>query len=102
MNGTEVFLGVVMGGKFHQLEPAPRFPGDRRFTSMPVQESVPPESRELNFHEYEGSVIMIRGRNNGGWVYSAEVVDKAGPILTAVVQRIFGQTSQTPPAKLVA
>jgi hypothetical protein len=30
--------------------------------------------------------------NGGGWIYLAEVSEQAGPILTAVVQRVFGQT----------
>jgi hypothetical protein len=34
---------------------------------------------------------MIRGHDGGGWIYSAEVIDEAGSILTAVVQRVFGK-----------
>ena len=34
---------------------------------------------------YEGRAIMVQGHDGGGWVYSAQVVDHAGPILTAVV-----------------
>lgn len=59
-----------------------------------MQESVPPETEELNLTEYEGKAIMARGHNSGGWIYSAEVIDQADPILTAVVQQVFGQASE--------
>lgn len=36
---------------------------------------------------------MVRGHDGGGWIYSAEVIDQVGPILTAVVQKVCGQPS---------
>jgi hypothetical protein len=90
---SEHFLGVVTNGKFQQLMPDPDSTAGKRFTSIEPQQSVLPKDRELKFDEYEGSAIMIQGHDHGDWVYSAEVIDKAGPILTAVVQRIFGQAS---------
>lgn len=52
-----------------------------------------PESAELDLTPYEGKAVMVSGRDGGaGWVYSAQVVDEAGPILTAVVYQVFGQT----------
>ena len=53
-----------------------------------------PERAELDLTEYEGQAIMVRGLNAGGWVYSAAVIDQAGPILTAVVQQVFGQPAE--------
>jgi len=59
---------------------------------MAVQESRPPESAELDFAEYEGSAVLIRGHGDSGWVYSAKVIDQATPIVTELVQRVFGTT----------
>jgi hypothetical protein len=56
-----------------------------------MQESVPPETGELDLTQYEGSVIAIQGHDGGGWIYSAGVIDTAGPIVTALALQIFGQ-----------
>jgi hypothetical protein len=53
--------------------------------------SVPPETAELDLSVYEGKAIMVHGHDGGGWIYSAMVIDQAGPILTAVVRKVFGQ-----------
>ena len=53
--------------------------------------SVPPETGELDLTQYEGSAIAIQGHDGGGWVYSAKVIDKGGPIVTALVLQVFGR-----------
>jgi hypothetical protein len=58
-----------------------------------MQEARPPETGELDLSPYEGSAILVRGRDSGGWIYSAEVIDHASPILTLVVRRVFGSES---------
>lgn len=82
-------------GEYALLAPSPG-PIDVpiRLTGISMQESVPPESEELDLTEYEGKAIMVRGHSSGGWIYSAAVIDQAGPILTAVVQQMFGQASE--------
>ena len=92
MNGNSQFLGIVTDGSFKSLLPAIT-PGTR-LTAIALQEAMPPEARELNLTEYEGQAIMVRGHDGGGWIYSAEVIDVAGPILTAVVQQVFGETAK--------
>jgi hypothetical protein len=62
-------------------------------TRIQMQEARPPETEELNLTEHEGQAIMVRGHDGGGWIYSAEVIDQAGPILTMVVQQVFGPAS---------
>ena len=86
MNGNDLFLGIVQDGKFHSLSPKT---ASDRLTNIQMQEARSPESGELDMTEYEGSAIMVRGHDGGGWIYSAEIVDKAGPILTAVVREVF-------------
>ncbi len=34
---------------------------------------------------------MVRGYESSKWIYSAEVVDQVGPILAAVVEKLFGK-----------
>ena len=94
MNGNEQFLGIVKLGKFSILTPGRLAGSSARLTGIPMQAAVAPESREINLSQYEERALLIRGHCSGDWIYSAEVVDQAGPILTAVVQQIFGQGSE--------
>ncbi len=87
MNGDDQFLGIVHGGQFTPLIPAQ--PGPVRLTTIPMQTGQSPESAELDSTEYEGRAIMVQGHDGGGWIYSASVIDQAGPILTAVVKAVF-------------
>lgn len=83
------FLGMVENGKFQLLLPENLVGASFRLTSVRIQEAVSPESREINLVEYEGEAIMIQGLESGGWIYSAELIDEAGPILTILVQKLF-------------
>jgi hypothetical protein len=39
---------------------------------------------------------MVWSQGSGaGWRYDAKIIDQAGPILTALALRIFGQDNQT-------
>ena len=87
MNGERLFLGIVQSGTFEQLMPDAS--GPTKFTSIEPQEARAPESGELELADYEGRAVMIRGVDQSGWIFSAEVVDQAGPILTIVVQEMF-------------
>jgi hypothetical protein len=64
-----------------------------RLTRAAMQASFPPEHEELDLTEYEGKAIMICGHGSGGeWVWSTEVTDVAGPILTETVRKFFAVT----------
>jgi hypothetical protein len=91
MNGNDQLLGIVQDGAFELLSPYHAPGGSARLTAISMQESVPPETAELDLSVYEGKAIMVRGHDGGGWIYSAVVIDQAGPILTAVVRKVFGQ-----------
>ncbi len=99
MEGNGWFLGIVREKRFELLTPYHAPAGSVRLTAIAMQESLPPESGELDLSEYEGKAIMVRGHDGGGWIYSAEVVDQAGPILTAVVWKVFGQEDNAPGAE---
>ncbi len=83
------FLGIVQRGRFKPLAAERDTAESLRLTSVPVQAGQPPESGELPLAEYEGSAILVRGMDDGEWIYSAVVVEQAGLILTAVVQQAF-------------
>lgn len=89
MNKDGKFLGMVENGKFQLLLPENLAGVSFRLTSVRIQEAVSPESREINLIEYEGEAIMIQGLENGEWIYSAELIDEAGPILTILVRKLF-------------
>jgi hypothetical protein len=56
-----------------------------------MQESMPPEAQEISVKKHEGKAIMVKGRYGGGWIYSTEMIDIAGPILSALVQKVFSK-----------
>jgi hypothetical protein len=83
------FLGVVQQGRFLPLATERDTAPSLRLTSIPMHAGQTPESGELAMDEYEGSAILVRGMDSGEWIYSAVVVERAGLILTAVVQQVF-------------
>jgi hypothetical protein len=91
MSANDQFLGIVQIGQFHILMPARSAGKSVRLTGIPMQAAMSPQSVEIDLSGYEGRALMVRGHDGGGWIYSAEVIDEAGPILTAVVQRVFGK-----------
>ncbi len=96
--GMEQALGLVREGQFYPVSVdeniVTEFP--LRLTGIQMQEAMSPEAREINLYDFEGRAIMVEGRFGGGWVYSARVVDVAGPILTEVVKKLFMSVDAEP------
>jgi hypothetical protein len=85
-----ITIGVIHNGEFFPLENQNDILGPVRLTSIRMMEARPPETGELRLTEYEGEIIMICGHGlGGGWIYSVRVVDRAGPILTSIVLKVF-------------
>ena len=83
-------LGIVKEGKFHPVWPEESFMGTIRLTQIQMQEARSPESGEIDLSKHEGSAIMVAGHGGGGgWLYSARVIDSAGPIVTLLVKEKF-------------
>jgi len=87
------FLGIVQGGRFSILMPRPQC-CTVRLTRIAKPASIAEElvaSHEINLSEYEGKAIMVNGAlpEHKGWLYEANVIDQASPILTAVVEELF-------------
>ncbi|MBN1236733.1 MAG: hypothetical protein JW999_11920 [Methanotrichaceae archaeon] len=92
MSGNEQFLGMVKEGKLEILIPETQAEKAVRLTEMPMQAAVAPEVQEIALKKNEGKAIMVRGHKSGDWIYSAEIIDVAGPIQNALVQKVFAQS----------
>ena len=95
MSGTLKVMGLVQNGKLRLAVPSGRLEPFARLTRIAPQAAQPPESAEIDLSEYEGSAIMVVGFDQGAWIYSAEIIDESGPILSAVVERLFGERPAT-------
>ena len=91
----EKFLGIVENGRFSILMPRPQC-CTVKLTRISKPASIAEElvaSHEINLSEYEGKAIMVTGAlpEHKGWLYEANVIDQAGPILSEVVKETFGK-----------
>jgi hypothetical protein len=91
MNENNQFLGIVKNRQLHLLQPDSLANTSVRLTRIQMQQAQSPESAEIDLTEYEGQAIMVRGREGGDWIYSAEVIDQVGPILSALVEKLFSE-----------
>ncbi len=87
---STIFVGIVKNGMFQLLYPKSEGLTQLRLTTTGMHHSVPPENGELNLVEYEESAIAVEGQANSDWIYSASVVDTGDPIVTVLVQNVFG------------
>jgi hypothetical protein len=87
------FLGIVQDGRFSILMPRPQC-CTVRLTRIEKPASIAEEltvSHEIKLDEYEGKAIMVSGilPEHKGWLYEANVIDQAGPLMTEVVKEVF-------------
>jgi hypothetical protein len=64
---------------------------------MGMQVAQPPEVQELHLNEYDDQVIMVSGYGDSEWIWSAEVIEVAGPILQAWLSRCSEPLLGQPP-----
>jgi hypothetical protein len=83
-------MGLVQEGRFKPSVPSGRLEPYARLTYCVAETGAAPESQEVDLSLYDGRAIMVRGLDSGNWIYSAEVIEVAGPILSAVVERLSG------------
>ena len=78
--GESCYVGMVRDGRFQPWLPASAPRGTLlRLTSIHMQEARSPESGELDLRPYEGRLILLQGRDGGGWLYSARLIRTFGP-----------------------
>ncbi len=85
-SNVQRIIGQVHQRKFVALQPPI---ANLRLTTIKRQEARSVLSGELDLSTYDGEAVMVEGVIDGGWVYEARIVDRAGPILTAVVRELF-------------
>lgn len=83
------YLGIVQGGRLVPFATQRRAGERLRLTRVDRQAAQPPESGEISLAEYETSAVLVRGIDDGEWIYSATVIEKAGQILTLLAQAVF-------------
>lgn len=89
MNNVDQILGLVKEGQFEII-----FPESESGTNVKLTEDfmgVGRDIKELNLKEYEGKVVMTKGYYSGDWIYSAEIIDQAGPILSLLIKKVFNK-----------
>jgi hypothetical protein len=82
-------MGLVRAGKLVPFDQK----SEIELTTTGIVDGRGPDPLDLT--KYEGKVIMVRGMLQGATMYRAEVIDEAGPILTAIVLELFGKRSKS-------
>ncbi|NIM17601.1 MAG: hypothetical protein GTO45_36770 [Candidatus Aminicenantes bacterium] len=93
MNIREQFLGMVRKGVFHILAPQGFENRPMRLTGIQITEAAGPEAEEIDLSDYEDKVIVVNGHTQGGgsWIYSAEVAEEAGPVVSNFLETYFSE-----------
>lgn len=86
---THQYVGVVEGGRFILLLPEPDAGSHRRLTTLDRPTLQPPELDEIHLDESEGQVVMVTGEADSQWIWSAQIVEVAGPIVTALAKALL-------------
>ena len=89
MSGNEQFFGMVRNGEFYVFAPQHLEGATVKLTTTWIEEPHANESGVINLTEFEGKIIEVRGRDSGKWIYSAKVVEEAGPVLSDFLKRVF-------------
>ena len=93
---SDTIIGLIENGEFRRLWPKPTSMADGvRLTSIQPMQAIPPENGELDLSEHEGKIIAVRGDDQGGWVYSVEVIETGGTIAKTLASEIFVKPTQT-------
>lgn len=89
MIGIEQIFGMVRNGECVVFAPQHLEGKTVKLTTHGKQDSQPPENGKIDLSEYEGKIIEVSGRDNGDWIYSASVVEEAGPVLSDFLKKVF-------------
>jgi hypothetical protein len=88
-SGEEV-VGVVEDGRLRRLYPLG--PGARHFrlTTVSTTDGTAPESGEIDLSGDDGALLRVRGDRHGGWIYSADVLERQpASILSIIARHVF-------------
>jgi hypothetical protein len=83
---TQEVLGVVLNGQFISAESHHPI----EVTEAQMQDAIDPRAKLIDLGKYEGKAILISCQtNDGSFLWGSNVASTAGPILTAVVRKVF-------------
>ncbi len=84
------YVGIVEHQRFRPLYPDSAGDVPVRLTTAGLKDDAGAESREIDLTRYEGSLLRVRGRHEGGWIHSAQIVEEVrDSILSIVARRVF-------------
>lgn len=87
----ERILGVVQGGLFRRLTPIRDPGGGCRLTRAKAKDKAKSvDAKAIDLSPYEGTALLIEGRNQDMWVFDVDIIERAGPILSGLVQHVLG------------
>jgi hypothetical protein len=87
------FIGLVDGGGFRRMLPTDIPDRYLRLTTTGLKDGTGPEAGEIDLSSDSGSILRVRGNYEGGWIYSAEVVERQpDSILSAVAREVFASS----------
>ena len=89
MNNDRQFMGIVKSNRLHIL--VPKSESEEPANLTPESMAVDHEIKPMDLSAYDGKAIAVRGYGGSGWIYSAKIIDQAGPIVTALLAKVFGQ-----------
>jgi hypothetical protein len=79
-------LGIVIRGQFVSANTGQPV----KVTGIQMQDQMDPAADLIDLAKYEGRAILIScQRSDSNFLWGSNVVSAAGPILTAVVRKLF-------------
>jgi hypothetical protein len=91
-NNIIELLGVVRRGRFLSISHPTSSSDGQRLTRIHMVEACLPEGEEITLAPYEGCLIAVRGIPNSLWIYDAEIIEVAGPLLSKLTLEIIGKS----------
>jgi hypothetical protein len=89
MSGNEQFFGMVKNGEFYVFAPQQLEGTTVKLTRNMMEDSTNPESGIIDLKDFEGKIIEVSGYDGGKWLYSANVDEEAGPVLSNFLKKVF-------------
>ena len=85
-DASKEVLGMVVGGQFISANTGKPI----KVTEAQMQEAIDPAAKLVDLAKFEGKAVLITYQlSDSNFLWGSNVVSTAGPILTAVVRKLF-------------
>jgi hypothetical protein len=92
---TTQFLGAVEEARFRPMFPLWVEETYLRLTTASAKGDVEPEAGEIDLAPYNGSILLVTGHYQDGWIYSAAIVEQVqDSILSIIARQVFPDRTQ--------